>query len=318
MPDFLSLNGWRVPVLSSSGTAAGEKIGDVTRSVSGQLRRSTTAHRRRWDFQTIDMTRTDGEALARLLMGEGDRWSFDADLYSGKGRPALAGVVASIVSGGRFGSAVDIPATTGQLGYGNVLNGPAGTVSAWHLVALPASTADVALFSSGAAGGAAGHIFVRLGGVNEIRAIRPDGTAVVKSFSTASVSGTAYQLWTLVWDAEVGRFDLYLGSNRLTDGAAVDLTGFSAHPTLWLSGTGGSIANGVPGKRDDLLALPAAAPEALISALAARTRGLARLPRLEMEGSAARGQVVTVQAEDVRWDYRVGGEVSVQFALREV
>lgn len=82
---FLTVNGIRVPV--ASWKLEYEVVGERARAFSGALHSSRRALKRAWQIDTAMMPQADALALAAILQGEGDCWSFDADAYSAKGNP---------------------------------------------------------------------------------------------------------------------------------------------------------------------------------------------------------------------------------------
>lgn len=93
---FLTLNGVRVPVATWQRDF--EAVGDAGRAFSGAYRSSRRALKRVWSIETAPLSRADAEALAAILQGRGDAWTFDDDLYSAKGNPLNGdGVVQSSV-----------------------------------------------------------------------------------------------------------------------------------------------------------------------------------------------------------------------------
>lgn len=86
MANFLTVNGLVVPVaLNSFEEGEPEVIGASERAASGGLVESLVATKRAAAFKTTPQLASVAEAWNQLLRGEGERWSFDADLYGSKG-----------------------------------------------------------------------------------------------------------------------------------------------------------------------------------------------------------------------------------------
>lgn len=85
---FLTLNGIVLPVAAGEASEADDSMYLGARSVNGVYVEDVVATRRRWDLTTPLLSRDEARALKGLLLGEGQSWSFDVDLYSdAKGAP---------------------------------------------------------------------------------------------------------------------------------------------------------------------------------------------------------------------------------------
>ena len=82
---FLTLNGWQIDT-TKGGSRAPEIIGDSGRAFDGTMLRDRRVIKDRWQFETKELQANDANALIGMLLGMGDRWSFDAaTMYSDKG-----------------------------------------------------------------------------------------------------------------------------------------------------------------------------------------------------------------------------------------
>jgi hypothetical protein len=95
---FLKLNGWTVPILRG-GQMQPQVIGDDDRSFDGTIMRDRRAVKRRWTFGTSTIDRQNAEALINTVLGRGDNWPYDSDLYSHKGLGVASSSVGSIRPG---------------------------------------------------------------------------------------------------------------------------------------------------------------------------------------------------------------------------
>lgn len=131
---FLTLNGLAVPS-SLGGEEEIIPIGDPAgRAFSGKSLRDVRSKLRRWNFSTTPESEADIEVLSGLIQGKGQNWSYDSDLYSGKGLgfgSTLADIHPSVGADGsvvrfagvdrtgKYGSAVAVhPAVTNILDAG--------------------------------------------------------------------------------------------------------------------------------------------------------------------------------------------------------
>lgn len=95
MSAFLTINGIAVSVANGSASKTRDVVGaGITRAQSGAARNNFNA--KKWHFKgkTTPIVANEALFLRALLDGMGDRWTFDADLYSDKG------VNASVNTGG--------------------------------------------------------------------------------------------------------------------------------------------------------------------------------------------------------------------------
>lgn len=101
MANFLTVNGLAVPVaLNSFEEGEPEVIGASERAANGGLVESLVATKRAAAFKTTPQLASVAEAWNQLLRGEGERWSFDSNLYGSKGTPPSSATGLTISSGG--------------------------------------------------------------------------------------------------------------------------------------------------------------------------------------------------------------------------
>ncbi|GHG91359.1 hypothetical protein [Comamonas sp. JC664] len=102
----LALSGIPLPVLSDKGlTYTPTLLGESRRAFSGWLRSSERREVYSYAGNTGPLTQEDARAYRGLLKGEGDVWSFDADLRSSAflAPSATSGTLEAGVPGGRYG-----------------------------------------------------------------------------------------------------------------------------------------------------------------------------------------------------------------------
>jgi hypothetical protein len=81
---FLALNGWTIPVMKG-GAKRPIIIGDRQRAFDGTLNEDRRVIKEGWRFTTKHLDSEDATALVGLLLGRGQDFDFDSDLFSGKG-----------------------------------------------------------------------------------------------------------------------------------------------------------------------------------------------------------------------------------------
>lgn len=85
---FLTLNGITVQVADGSFKKDVDVVGGGReRALSGALRSTFIANKRKWSGATAPLPPAEAEAWRRLLLGECDAVGWDANLYSGRGLP---------------------------------------------------------------------------------------------------------------------------------------------------------------------------------------------------------------------------------------
>ena len=87
MADFLTINGIAIPIADSGRpTREKERIGGgFTRAPNAAGRNSYVARKRLHEYMTSILTPMEAAACAGLIRGEGYLWSFNSNLYDGKG-----------------------------------------------------------------------------------------------------------------------------------------------------------------------------------------------------------------------------------------
>lgn len=78
---FLTLNNLTIPVADASAKRLREQ-GANGRRWGGGWRNQQKWSKRRWDVETNWLLATEAEALEHWLMGRGDHWPFDFDMYA--------------------------------------------------------------------------------------------------------------------------------------------------------------------------------------------------------------------------------------------
>jgi hypothetical protein len=127
----LKLNGIDVPVLADSVSSQQVIIQDKARAFDGTPRSTVRARKREWQLKLGPQPQALADAFRKLINGEGHAWSFDSDLYSSKGLGPNGGHSATIVSSGKYGSKMRVPASTSITWATNL--GSNWTVIAWRL-----------------------------------------------------------------------------------------------------------------------------------------------------------------------------------------
>ena len=264
---FLTVNGVDVPVaMSWKGVDA--PIGDDVRAFSGRLLSRRRAVARSWDVKTPPLSFSEAEAIRALVMGYGDAWSFDADLYSGKGLAGWATAGPAYVSFGQStaqskfggGSALLVTNGGGAEAYADINNYPlaAGvsyTLCGWIYSALTTGVAELHAYERNAA-----------------------NAVVADHGSSPAVPNTS--TWTFV---------------SLT-GTAVAAT---THLTLRLHAV--NTPNGDV-HYDDLTFIPAALTTTQLTAIQNHGKAFTPPPDVLVEGDMVGGEAVLCRAADLKMD----------------
>lgn len=85
MTDFLKLNHFPITCADASSSTAYESIGRTERTVDAGMRTNRRAIKRQWKFKTTPQSARTSFAIADLVLGRGNYWSFDVHMYSAKG-----------------------------------------------------------------------------------------------------------------------------------------------------------------------------------------------------------------------------------------
>lgn len=85
MVDFLKLNHFPITCEDGATGVEYESIGTVGRTVDGGLRTNRRAIKRKWGYKTTPQSARTAHAIADLVLGRGNYWSFDVHMYSAKG-----------------------------------------------------------------------------------------------------------------------------------------------------------------------------------------------------------------------------------------
>lgn len=102
---LLAINGLECPVrVGSLRRPPPEEIGVTDRAESGTLRTHRRNKKRRFEFAITTVKQVEALAWEALIRGDGQVWSFDANLYSSKGLAPSAGYSAVLQAGGKYGA----------------------------------------------------------------------------------------------------------------------------------------------------------------------------------------------------------------------
>lgn len=155
-------------------------IGAVSTAVDGTSRVTRSARKLDLSFMSVPLTTAAAHAWRCFLTGEGEVWSFDANLYGSKGTAASA-ITNAVQSAGaaKFGAGkLSVGATTGSITFLAAINSW-GNSSAW--------TVGVWRYE----GGAWHHYLVRSDGAKWLDGVRDDAaTTTWMSVSNGSVTIT--------------------------------------------------------------------------------------------------------------------------------
>lgn len=138
MASFLRLNGIPVPVLDGSAKLrAPEELGQSERAVDGSLRIHRRAIKQPWDFSIAHQVAATALAFRDLLLGKGQTWGFDSNLYGSKGTGPSAATNAVQGATAKYGAGgCTLTATSGTITWIALplLSGGPWTVSVWRKV----------------------------------------------------------------------------------------------------------------------------------------------------------------------------------------
>lgn len=80
MSDFITINGWNLPILDGSFEETTDEGGSRARVFSGQVSENRRFVKRSYAGETILMTADEAEAVRGLILGLGNTWDFDRDI----------------------------------------------------------------------------------------------------------------------------------------------------------------------------------------------------------------------------------------------
>lgn len=127
MPDFLQINGLKVPVALESFQEEIEEVGTTDRAFSGALRRSRIGKKRIASFESVWLAPSEARAWESLIAGEGETWDFESSVYGSKGRGFTLGSLSALESTAtKFGN--------GRLRVFGASTVSVGSSSAWTLL----------------------------------------------------------------------------------------------------------------------------------------------------------------------------------------
>lgn len=137
---FLTLNEITIPVSVEDTKEEVQYLGEMEHADSGKLLETRQAEVRVFFGKTTLLENAEGEALKRLLKGQGYHWSFDSDTYSDGKKLAGTeeGTVTAGTASGKFDAHLVLDAETsggaadgGRITYGAGLTNKY-TVMFWH------------------------------------------------------------------------------------------------------------------------------------------------------------------------------------------
>lgn len=135
---WLAINGLNVGSLALVGEKPkGERrdIGDMSPAGDGSMSVTRQTRKRDLKFTTRPLTGGDAHAWESLLIGEGERWNFDANEYGSKGTGPVAGSFSIVASAGKFGAGfLRLPATTGSMTFAAVVTNLFGGTADWTVM----------------------------------------------------------------------------------------------------------------------------------------------------------------------------------------
>lgn len=132
---LIALNGIEVPVLVGSFSKGDpEVIGERTRSLSGTMRTTHVATKRRWSASLSHRSTAEADAWRRLLLFDWDVVSFDSTLYSAKGSgpSASAGTPAVSTTRAKFGARSLAVSDVNGASYRLAAVNPTYTIMVWR------------------------------------------------------------------------------------------------------------------------------------------------------------------------------------------
>lgn len=214
---YLTLNGITIPVASGDGGERDDSMYAGARSITGTYVEDLVATKRIWECTTPILSRAEALAVKGLVLGDGQSWSFDTDLYSDK-KGAL------LTSSGNATRATSAP--TPKFGAGR-LNVATSAITYWD-ESLANWTVGVWYYDTSVWV----HRLETAAGTQW-----EDGVEGVYGWSLAP-SGTAYQLGVGAWD------DLVLLPYTLTDAQGLQWPQSEAWSNLPHMTLDGDISNG--------------------------------------------------------------------------
>lgn len=137
MTDFLKLNHFPIACADSSASLAYESIGQTNRTVDAGSRTNRRAIKRQWKFKTTPQSARTSYAMADLILGRGNYWSFDVHMYSAKGLgpSSYSGSTTVNYVTYKYGAgSLSVPNTHTFVVAGAYTHGEAVSVSCWVYV----------------------------------------------------------------------------------------------------------------------------------------------------------------------------------------
>jgi hypothetical protein len=132
---FLTLNGVAVRVaVDSVSMSYADSGGEMERSPSGELGGGPSSSKREWKMTTTPIPASEVEAWVGLIEGKGHSWSFDASVYSARGRGVEAGgslATVSLVGGAKYGAAAASVSDDGDTPFSAVPYSADWTLLGW-------------------------------------------------------------------------------------------------------------------------------------------------------------------------------------------
>lgn len=226
---FLKVNGLVIPVTSGGITESTVETFPQMRAFSGKMRPRRRALNRQWKVQTAPMAYADGEAMAGWLSWRGHQFPYDADLFSGRGLPAVgSGFIMPSPDTGTSGLPVS---TSAKYGTGGLVTGPAATNLLTSAQAIPNSTGITAMTASGGATKAVSSVATMHQATNMLMttpASAGPGTVALSAVTTTAGSTYTFHAWLLaVSGSPIVRLTLTASNGTVVNGANVTLSSTS-------------------------------------------------------------------------------------------
>lgn len=289
---FLTLNKLTVPVQRGSATGAPDTLGNHLRAVDGSLVSFSRAFKWTQNYEAV-LSRDDAYSLIGLLSGRGDIWSFDADLFSGKGLgPHSSSTVTGITAGGKFGSAVVVSGTSRLSFPAHDFGVTEGTVALWAYVGLNTFNATrKKLFWH--AFNSYNRVMMEVGADDRWLAVVGNGSIVghhlyIDNSSTLTPVDT-WAHFCLTWSKR--RISFYVNGVERGSVSSPAYLPESKNTVIDLGHTGGAEQYG--DKLDELLVLPYQASQNMVSAIYNYGAPFPNAPVLVTTGDAVPSRMLT-------------------------
>jgi hypothetical protein len=321
---FVNINGWSIPVRQGSASGKVDALGEFRRGPEGQPIITRRGQKVGYDFTTTPLPLDDARALCGLINGLGDVFSYDVDLWSGKGIGPQSGT-AAITAGGRYNAGLVTAA--GNLNYAarpGFMNPDEGTLACWINVTADMRTRSISIVQASGPNGVSSHrirLFHWGSTPRWYMSVGLNGSNQREAFVSSSHSSTAADGWHHIagtWNArDVRVFTNGVERHRNT---ADPVGRMPTSLSIVAVGHNGAGVDPLNGMMDDLVILPYTASAAQIAAMADAPRGTVAFPRLTVAGAAFHGVERRMVGEVDGFDYvqtAQGPMATVSFTLHE-